>query len=124
MIKGIGVDIVDVKRFEKWIHDENILNRFFNKNEMSTAKSDQHKMEHYASRFAAKEAFGKALGVGITSFSLQDIFVQNDENGKPYIVIQNSAKNVFEKIIGEGNIQLSLSNEKNNAIAFVIIQDV
>lgn len=124
MIKGIGVDIVDVSRFESWIKDENIINRFFNATEMCQGKSMQHQMEHYAARFAAKEAFGKALGIGITGFSLKDIYVQKDESGKPFLVIQDSAKKVFEEIIGKGDIQISLSHEKNNAIAFVIIQDI
>ena len=60
MIFGTGVDIVEVKRFSKLINNPDFINRFFNKEEQKEYNNVQALCEHYASRFAAKEAFGKA----------------------------------------------------------------
>ena len=80
------------------------------------------KCEHYAARFAVKEAFSKALGTGISGFNLQDVFITNDKDGKPKIHIQNNAKNILENRCGECNVMVSLSHEKEFAIAFVVIE--
>lgn len=121
-IYGIGVDIVEVKRFEKWIQNENLLNRFFNEDEKSNAKSHSALCQHYAVRFAAKEAFSKAIGTGITGFELKDAFIKNDKNGKPKFIVTKSALKVLEAKCGKSaKIQVSLSHEKQYAVAFVII---
>ena len=73
MIAGIGTDIAEVKRFEKWVQNPEMLERFFNEKEMSSAKSEAARCQHYAVRFAAKEAFSKALGTGISGFSLKEV---------------------------------------------------
>lgn len=124
MILGTGVDIVEVDRFSKLINNPDFINRFFNKKEQKTYNNAQSMCEHYASRFAAKEAFGKALGTGLASFSLTDIFVKNDEKGKPYIQVENKAEEVLKKTYGDCKIHLSLSHEKTFAIAYVIIESV
>ena len=59
MIAGIGTDIADVKRFIKWVRNPEMIERFFNEKERSEASSEAAKCEHYAVRFAAKEAFSK-----------------------------------------------------------------
>ena len=78
--------------------------------------------QHYAVRFAAKEAFSKAMGTGISGFELKDVFVQNEESGKPYLVLENSAKKLFEEKCPDAKIFLSLSHEKEYATANVIIE--
>ncbi len=65
MIFGIGTDIVDVRRFEKWLENEELLERYFNEAELFSKGSKSSLCQHYAVRFAAKEAFSKALGTGI-----------------------------------------------------------
>ena len=124
MIFGTGVDIVEVKRFSKLINNPDFINRFFNKEEQKEYNNVQALCEHYASRFAAKEAFGKALGTGLAGFSLTDVFVKNDEKGKPYIQVENKAEEVLKKTYGDCKIYLSLSHEKTFAIAYVIIESV
>lgn len=122
MIFGIGVDIVEVPRLKKRVNNSDFLERFFNKKECKSFNSEQKSCEHYASRFAAKEAFSKALGTGLVGFDLKDVYVQNDENGKPVLVLENSAKEKFEKICKNGKIFVSLSNEKQFAVANVVIE--
>lgn len=122
MILGIGTDIAKVSRFEKWISDPEMIERFFNPLEIKSKGCESSLCQHYAARFAAKEAFSKALGTGITGFSLQDVFVQNDKNGKPFLVVQNKALEILNKKFGECNIHISLSHEKEFAIAFVVIE--
>ena len=105
MIVGLGTDITEVKRFKKWVQNPSYIQRFFNEKEISktadgefTERQLSSLCQHYAVRFAAKEAFSKALGTGISGFELKDVYVQNEESGKPYLVLENSAKDLFEKI--------------------------
>ena len=78
----------------------------------------------YSKRFAAKEAFSKALGTGISNgIRFNEILVLNEKNGKPYIKIINNTKKIVEKTLKKKKykISLSLSDEKNYAVAFVTI---
>lgn len=138
MIYGIGIDLVEVSRFKKWIKDENLILRYFNEKEMSekdifkvsnsAEKSDLSERQlsamsqHYAVRFAAKEAFSKALGTGLSGFDLRDVYVLKEESGKPYIALGQSAQKVFDEKCPGAKIFLSLSHEKEYAIANVIIE--
>lgn len=124
MIYGIGTDITKVSRFEKWVKNEEFIKRFFNSQEIMENGTLNAKCEHYAARFAAKEAFSKALGTGITGFNLKDVFITNDEDGKPKLNIQDNAKKILKNCCGECNVFVSLSHEKEFAIAFVIIECV
>lgn len=123
MIYGIGTDIVETSRFEKWIGNSSMLQRFFNSQEIILDLSEEQLKEHYASRFAAKEAFVKALGTGFSDFELKDIYVTNDNLGKPVLNVKNKALELLKKRCKNFNIHLSLSHEKSAAIAFVIIEE-
>ena len=79
--------------------------------------------QHYAVRFAAKEAFSKALGTGISGFNLKDVYITNDENGKPIINVQNSAEEILKNRCQNYKLHVSLSHEKEYAIAYVIIEE-
>ena len=122
MIAGIGTDITEVKRFEKWVQNPQMLERFFNEKELSTAKSDSAKCQHYAVRFAAKEAFSKALGTGITGFSLKDVYITNNSEGKPLLNIEGEALSLMKERLGECNAFVTLSHEKEYAVAFVVLE--
>ncbi len=124
MIYGIGTDIVKVDRIKKWLLDGKMVQRFFNPAEMNSCASLQVSAEHYAARFAAKEAFGKAVGTGLAGFSLQDVFVKNDESGKPELVLQNKAAELLKKKCGNAKIHISLSHEKEYALAYLIIEKI
>lgn len=124
MIFGIGTDIVEVKRFKKWVSNPAMLNRFFNKEEQADFQSEQKACEHYAARFAAKEAFAKALGTGLVGFEFKDIYVKKDELGKPVLVAVDSAKKILESRCGIYKMHISLSHEKEYATAFAVIETI
>ena len=122
MIAGIGTDITETKRFEKWIKNPLMLERFFNQKEQSSAKSDSAKCQHYAARFAAKEAFSKAIGTGLSGFILKDVYVTNNSEGKPELNIEGAALSLVTQRFGECNVHVSLSHERAYAVAFVILE--
>ena len=131
MIFGIGVDIVEVKRFNKWVCDKNLICKYFNNKEIpseifcdneKTIRQINALSQKLAARFACKEAFSKALGTGIIGFNLCDVYVENDENGKPLLKLENSAKEIFENLCKNGKIFVSISHEKEYAISNVIIE--
>ncbi len=122
MIAGIGVDIVQVKRFERWIMNPKLLERFFHPEELKIVFSKKNgACLSLAARFAAKEAFGKALGSGLKDFKLKDIMVGNKENGQPVIVLHKTAKQALEKS-GAVKVHVSLSHEKDNAVAMIVLE--
>lgn len=127
MILGIGTDIAQVSRFKKWVQNPSLLERFFNENEISHAPSGisedlQKTCEYFASRFACKEAFAKALGTGFSTFSLKEVFVTSNSEGKPFMNVTGNAENLVKERFGSCNIHVSLSHEKEYAVAFVVIE--
>lgn len=120
MILGTGIDIVHTERMKKW--SEELCERWFHPEEIKAARSRGASMAlSLAARFAAKEAFGKALGTGLRGIILKDIQVINSHNGRPYIILHKTAKIAFEQS-GGTDIHLSLSHDEGNAIAMVIIE--
>lgn len=123
MLAGIGVDIARVSRFEKWAASPGMLKRFFNAREIAEGGCAKFLAERYAARFAAKEAFGKALGTGISAFDLRDVCVENDERGKPSLALYGGALAALRSRCGEGaRVSLSISHEREYAVAFVAIE--
>jgi holo-[acyl-carrier protein] synthase len=122
MICGIGVDMTTVERFTSWIEKPAMLDRFFNSKEKCSNPNIAFQKEHYAVRFAAKEAFGKALGTGITGFNLNDVYVENNSLGKPELKVTGSAEKKLKEIYGDCKLFVSLSHERNNGIAVVVIE--
>ena len=124
MIFGIGVDICQVSRFSNKINDTKFISRFFNEKEILTSyQSNQYACEYYASRFAAKEAFSKALGTGIRNFELKDVYVKKNDLGKPELKVENTAEVQLQKLVNNPKIHLSISHEKEYAQAFVVIEE-
>ncbi len=124
MIAGLGTDIAEVMRFRKWVENPQMLERFFNEKELSTAKSISALCQHYAVRFAAKEAFSKALGTGITGFNLREVYITNNSEGAPLLNIEGAALSIMKERYGECKSFVSLSHEKEYALAFVILEKV
>nr|WP_218137401.1 holo-ACP synthase [Treponema phagedenis] len=106
---------------QKWRNNKKLLERFFHSEEVRLFYDCGKKNEFLASRFAAKEAFGKALGTGLKNIRLKEIQVTKNINGKPILKISGNAENVFRNLKGK-YLHLSLSHEKNNAVAIVIIE--
>jgi holo-[acyl-carrier protein] synthase len=123
-IFGIGTDIVDVDRIKISLKNKNFIKRIFNKKEVSKCKKINNTINCFAKRFAAKEAFSKALGTGISNgINLNEIVILNKKSGKPYISIIGQTKKTLKKKFKNKNskISLSLSDEKKYAVAFVTI---
>ena len=125
MIIGIGTDIIDIRRIKNTIHryGEKFKKRCFSKNEIIRSENCFNTTNSYAKRYAAKEACSKALGTGLAKgIFWNDIEVINDKYGKPFIKLHNNALKRINKITKKDyNIEVSLSDEKNYAIANVII---
>ena len=123
-IIGNGVDIVDNKRIKNSLKNKNFINRIFTRNEINRSKKLVNKTNYFAKRFAAKEAFVKAIGEGFrNNINFLNIEISNDKKGKPIINISANVKNFIKKKfkLNKYKIFLSLSDEKNHSIAYVII---
>ena len=130
MIIGIGNDYVDVRRIESALErfGSNFVNRIFTKKEQEKAASrsgsSKHKAATYAKRWAAKEAFSKALGTGMRGISWQDIEITNLESGKPVITVFGSAKAKLAELTPKDkvvSINVTLTDDYPKASAVVII---
>ena len=124
---GIGVDIIDNKRFKKLIKDKKFINRIFSKKEISASKKKLNKINFFSNRFAAKESFAKALGTGFrNNLNFKDIEILNDKLGKPFYLINNKIKQIIKKNKKIANFELflSISDEKDYSVAFTIIQKI
>ena len=123
-IIGNGVDIVDNTRIKNAIKNKFFVSRIFTVNEIKKSKNLNNKVNYFAKRFAAKEAFVKALGEGFrNNINFSDIDVSNDKKGKPIINISTNTKKFLKKKfnLNKFKIFLSLSDEKKYSIAYVII---
>jgi len=123
MIIGIGTDIIEVDRIRKNIEsDRGFIEKVYTIGERTYCESKTNKAEHYAVRFAAKEAFFKALGTGWRGgMAFSDIEVINDDLGKPELIINGETKNYVNKL-GNLNMYITLSHVKLMAVAFVVLE--
>ena len=106
------------------LKNKNFVNRIFNEKEILKCKKINNSINCYAKRFAAKEAFSKALGTGISNgINFNEIVILNKKSGKPYINIIGQTKKILNKKFKKkkSKISLSLSDEKKYAVAFVTI---
>jgi len=125
-IFGIGTDIVNIKRIDKSIKKNGLLfkRRIFSDKEIKYCEKKKNPSSYFAKRFAAKEAFSKALGTGIRKgINLKDIEIFNDSKGKPSINLRGNLSVFLKKKIKTKKyyIYLSLSDDKPWAQATVII---
>ena len=122
---GIGVDIVKNSRIRKSITNKNFLLRIFTKDEINKSKKTKNKIAFFSKRFAAKEAFSKALGTGFReTLNFKDISITNNKKGKPSIKINNKLHDFINKKFKTKkiNVLLSISDESEHSIAFVILE--
>jgi len=122
-IYGIGTDIVNVDRIKKSLKNKKLLNKLFSTDEIFKCNNLKNFHNCYAKRFAAKEAFSKALGTGISNgINFNEIIVLNEKNGKPFLKLDGQTKQtVKKKLKKKAIISLSISDEKKYAVAFVTI---
>ena len=126
-ILGIGVDIIENKRIKKSIKNHKFKDRIYSTKEQKLSSLSRNKVGYFSKRFAAKEAFAKALGTGFrNNLNFKDIEVINDKFGKPYYIknkkISKIVQNNFK--VKNFNCFLSISDEKDYSTAFTIIQSI
>ena len=124
-ILGIGVDIVENKRIKKFIKNEKFKKRIYSSKELKLSILSVNKTSFFSKRFAAKEAFAKAMGTGIrNNLNFNDIEIINDKLGKPYYVKNKNISKMIKKNFNVKNFNcfLSISDEKDYSTAFTIIQ--
>ena len=126
MIISNGIDIIDIRRIKKTIdkYKFRFKKKCFHPDEINKSEKRLKSVESYAKRYAAKEACAKALGTGLArGVFWKDIEVLNNEYGKPQIKLHNNALRFLKKLTKkiDSSIEVSLSDEKNYAIANVII---
>jgi len=124
-ILGIGVDIIENKRIKNSIKNSKFKNRIYSTKELKQSSLSKNKVGYFSKRFAAKEAFAKALGIGFrNNLNFKDIEVINDKKGKPYY---NKTKKIIKFVqknfkVKNFNCFLSISDEKDYSTAFTIIE--
>lgn len=117
-IYGIGTDIIEISRIEKAINRTKIFKeKVYSEKEIEHIEKKKNFYASYAGRFAAKEAFSKAMGTGVRGFLLKDIEILNDELGKPVIYLYNEIKKLAEGL----KIQISISHSKEYAVSTVVL---
>jgi len=124
-ILGIGVDLIYNKRIKKLINNKIFIKRTFGNFEVKYSKKILNKINYFAKRFAAKEAFAKSLGTGFrNNLSFKDIEILNNKIGKPYYLKSKKIKEIVYQKFKTKNFDLflSISDEKDYSIAFTIIQ--
>ncbi len=124
-ILGIGVDIVDNNRIKKLVRNKQFITRVFTNNEQKYSNRLKNKINYYSKRYAAKEAFSKATGFGISkNLNFRDIEIKNNKKGKPLICLNKSTLNYLKKKLNVRSfkVNLSLSDEKIYSIAYVVIE--
>jgi len=126
MIVSIGIDIIEVYRIRETIsRTARFAERVFTNRERDYCEAKgAAAAQSYAARFAAKEAFLKALKTGWRGkITWHDIEICSDENGVPSLEIKGEAKNIFENL-GANKIHLSLSHTTEHAVAQVILEKI
>ena len=123
MIAGLGIDIIEVGRIaEKIERDNGFRELVFSPNEIAYCESKANKHEHYAARFAAKEAFFKALGTGwLNGTAFNEVEIRNNEQGKPEIALLG-VTNGTVNALGNFSITVALTHIKSTASAVVILE--
>ena len=122
MVRGIGVDIIEIGRIAESIDraGENFLSKVFTEGEIAYCVGKAHKNQHYAARFAAKEAVSKALHTGWSgAFRWKDVEVVNDTAGRPEIVLHGSLRT----LLANASIHISISHADSHVVAMAVIED-
>ena len=124
-ILGIGIDIINNKRIKNLIKNKTFINRIFGSKEVKISNKILNKTNYFAKRFAAKEAFAKAVGTGFKNeLNFKDIEILNDKIGKPYYIKTKKMDKIIYKRFKQKkyDLFLSISDENDYSVAFTILQ--
>jgi holo-[acyl-carrier protein] synthase len=123
-IIGIGTDIIECLRIAQMIerHAELFINRVYTPLEIQYCQSRKQATQHYAARWAGKEAVLKAMGTGWRrGISWRDIEIHNDPRGRPLVALRGGARDVVEEL-GITDMHISLSHCRSHATAYAIAE--
>jgi holo-[acyl-carrier protein] synthase len=123
-IIGIGTDIIECLRIAQMIerHGELFIRRVYTEHEIAYCSTKKAATQHYAGRWAAKEAVLKALGTGwVRGISWRDVEVRNKVGGAPTVALRGGAKEVLERS-GIARMHISISHCRSHAIAYAIAE--
>ena len=126
-ILGIGVDVIYNKRIQKLIDNKIFIKRTFGKKEVKFAQKNSNRINYFAKRFAAKEAFAKSIGTGFrNNLNFKDIEILNNKMGKPFFSKSKKMSIIVNKKfkVKNYNLFLSISDEKDYSVAFTILQKI
>ena len=126
-IVGIGVDIIENKRIKNSLKNLKFKKRIYSTKELAQSSLFKNKVGYFSKRFAAKEAFAKALGTGFRgNLNFKDIEIVNDKMGKPYYLKSKKISKIIHKNfnIKKYKCFLSIADEKDYSTAFTIIQSI
>ena len=126
MIIGIGIDIIECRRIEEVLNKfgNKFLLRIFTEKELNAIKERKSNfVETIASRFAVKESFFKALGIGMKNVSWKDVEIFNYDSGKPYLQVKGKSKDILYSRSKHPEIYVTISHIKEYGMAVVIIED-
>ncbi len=118
MIIGIGTDLIENERVLKALENPHFIKRYFTEPEQELIQQDKRKA---AGNYAVKESVAKSFGTGFRHFSLCDIEVLRDSLGKPYVNLYGEAKKIAGEL-GIDMIHVSITNTKENTMAFVVAE--
>lgn len=120
MILGIGVDLCRIARMKDAITSEYFVKRIFAPEEIEYARSQKDPAVHFAGSYAAKEAFGKALGLGVMKMGLRSSWIRRTDHGPVIFCDEGLSEKLEER--GVHNLWISLSHEGEYAVAFVVLE--
>jgi holo-[acyl-carrier protein] synthase len=123
-IIGIGTDIIECLRIAQMIerHGDLFINRVYTPYEIHYCQSRKQATQHYAGRWAAKEAILKALGTGWRKgISWRDIEIRNEPGGRPVVALRGGARDVVEQL-GIAQMLISISHCRSHATAYALAQ--
>ncbi len=121
MILGIGIDVVEIRRMRELIDrwGNHFIDKVFTERERDYAASKANSVQHYAGRFAVKEAVAKALATGWSKgFRWKDVEVTNDDAGKPSVSVYGNVQSILQG----STILVSISHSENVIVAFAVIE--
>lgn len=114
----VGIDSTEIRRIKEFSEKEGFLNRVFSKEELEEFSARSNNPSHIAAAFAAKEAFSKVLGTGLSGFSLNEVSLLHYKSGKPYLSFSGNAKKLAEE--SRLKFEVSITHTSEAATAIVI----
>lgn len=119
----VGIDILDVVRMEKFVQNEHFLDKYFTQYEIMYVSKTHRTTQSLAGIYSAKEAFLKALGIGIGGgIALNEIEISHNENGKPYLKVLSSKAQIMLNAMGVGEIEINISHTDEICTAVCVLK--